>query len=417
MLEEGKAVSGSDMSENEITSELSKLGVNINVGQNISLVPPDVDLIVYTIAVKKYDPKFFEELRNNFKVPILSYPEMLGLVTYGRYTIAVSGTHGKTTTTAMVAKILMDSKHDPSVIVGSLLKDSKSNLIIGKSNFFVVEACEYERSFLNIKPRILIITNIEKEHLDYYKDLSDIQDAFKKLMLQTEDLIIYNGKDPNVVKIITDYESRNKKAGVADYTQYLEKIPKLSVPGIHNRMNAAAAFAVADMLNINELDAMNSLAQFSGTWRRLDKKGQTPAGTIIYDDYAHHPTEILASLQGLRELFPKHGDSKKKITVLFQPHLYSRTKNLFDDFSKSFKDADKVMILPIYFAREQKDESVSSEKLAEAIVSQGGNAVAFPDFSSAEQAILALNLGPEDVFVTMGAGEASKVIGKVFSLT
>ena len=422
MLLQDKDVSGSDLSASLITSELEKLGIHIAIGQSVELIPKDAELVVYSTAIPKYDAEFFKKLKN-FGVKIASYPEMLGLVTDGKYTIAVSGTQGKTTTTAMVAKVLIDSKHDPSVIVGSLLKDYKSNLVVGKSNFFVVEACEYERAFLNIKPKVLIITNIEPDHLDHYKNIKDIQNAFKQLMSQTEHLIVFNGQDKNTSTLVADYEKNNSKCGVVDYTKYLDKVPKLSVPGEHNRMNAAAAFVVADMLNINVADTQQSLAGFSGTWRRLEKKGETKEGTIIYDDYAHHPTEIKASLQALRELYPHTNDigvgvypEGKKITVLFQPHLYSRTKALFDDFAKSFKGADKTLLLPIYFAREVKDESISSEKLAEAIKKEGDNAQAFPDFASAEEFVKTLNLGPKDVFVTMGAGEAYKVAEKVFDV-
>ena len=197
---------------------------------------------------------------------------------------------------------------------------------------------------------------------------------------------------------------------MVDYTKYLEKVPKLSVPGVHNRTNAAAALTVADILNINARGAKKALAEFSGTWRRLEKRGETKEGTIIYDDYAHHPTEIMASLQALRELYPQNS---KKITVLFQPHLYSRTKALFEDFTKSFKDADNVLLLPIFFAREAKDESVSSEKLANAI---GESAKSFSNFELAENFVKTLALGKNDVFVTMGAGEAYKVADKVFKI-
>ncbi len=387
MFLEGKEVSGSDMSENQITQELKKLGVKIIIGQNFELIPKDTELIIYTLAIPHYDKKLFD-LMVNSSIPHRSYPQTLGLVTAGKYTIAVSGTHGKTTTTAMIAKILIDAGKDPSVVVGSLFKESKSNFIVGKSDLFIVEACEYERSFLNLKPKILVITNIEAEHLDYYKDLRDIQSAFKQLSAQSEKVI-------------------------SDYSKFLEKVPKLLVPGLHNRLDAAAAFAVADFLQINEEVTKKSLSEFSGTWRRLEKKGETKERIIIYDDYAHHPTEIKASLEGLRELYPK-GDMK--ITVLFQPHLYSRTKALFDDFTKCFKGADQVFLLPIYFARESKDESISSELLAKAISLEGENARAFGSFEEAENFVKALNLGPKDVFVTMGAGEAYKVADKVFKL-
>jgi len=389
MFLEGKEVSGSDMSESEITRELQELGIKVIIGQNFELIPKDTELIIYTLAIPHYDKNLFDRVVNS-GIPYKSYPQTLGLVTESKYTIAVSGTHGKTTTTAMIAKILIDAGKDPSVVVGSLLKEYKSNFIVGRSDLFVVEACEYERSFLNFKPKILVITNIEAEHLDYYKDLSDIQSAFKQLSMQSERVI-------------------------SDYGKFLEKVPKLLVPGIHNRMNAAAAMAVAEMLGVKEEIAQKSLSEFTGTWRRLEKKGETKEGAIIYDDYAHHPTEIRASLEGLREFYPQNN---KKITVLFQPHLYSRTKALFDDFAKCFEGADQVLLLPIYFAREARDESISSEKLAEAIKinMKNQNAQAFSSFELAENFVESLNLGPNDVFVTMGAGEAYKVADKVFNL-
>jgi UDP-N-acetylmuramate--alanine ligase len=387
MLLEGKDVYGSDISKSGITDELQRLGAKIVLGQAMELIPKDIELVIYSLSVAQYDPKFFAELKNS-GIKILSYPEILGIVTANKYTIAVSGTHGKTTTTAMIGKILIDAKLDPSIIVGSLLKESKSNLVVGKSDFFVVEACEYKRAFLNIKPKILVITNIEADHLDYYKDLDDIKSAFKQLEKQSEKVI-------------------------SDYSKYLDKVPKLLVPGQHNRMDAAAALAVADFLGVNMEIAQKALAEFTGTWRRLEKKGETKEGTIIYDDYAHHPTEVKASLQGLRELYPR---GQKNITILFQPHLYSRTKALFDEFVTCFDDADNIFLLPIYFARENPDPEVSSEKLALAIRKHGGEVMAFNSFIEAEKEVEKMKLSPKDVFVTMGAGEAYKVAEKVFKL-
>ncbi|PIZ85878.1 UDP-N-acetylmuramate--L-alanine ligase [Candidatus Nomurabacteria bacterium CG_4_10_14_0_2_um_filter_33_9] len=407
MLSQGKDVTGQDMQEGLVVDELSKLGAKIMIGQSYENIPSDTELIVYTTAIITYDPKFFVKIKEQQKILIRSYPEMLGLVTKDKYTIAVSGTHGKTTTTAMIAKILVDTGKDPSVIVGSLLKESNSNLIIGESDFFVVEACEYERSFLNLKPKILVITNIEEDHLDYYKDISDIESAFSEIADQTDNFIVCDPSSVSVSNIL----KKKYKAKVIDYRDYLDKVPKLSVPGVHNRMNAAVVLALADILNIKEKNVQKSLSEFSGTWRRLEKRGETSAGTIIYDDYAHHPTEIKASLEALRELYPV---GEKKITVLFQPHLYSRTKALFNNFSKCFKVADNIFLLPIFFAREEKDESISSEKLALAISLAGDKAKAFSDFKMAEDFIKELNLGKDDVFITMGAGEAYKVADKVF---
>lgn len=350
---------------------------------------PEADFYVYSDAWIYRGPEIIKNARDTGK-PVMNYFEALGEFAKEYKVIAIAGTHGKTTTTAMLAEILIGAGLDPTVIVGSFITKLNSNFRKGDGEYLVVEADEYNKHFLSLHPFVTVVTNIEADHLDCYKDLAEIQETFRQLSVQSERVI-------------------------SDYGKYLEKVPKLSVPGVHNRMNAAAALAVADVLNIDQEVAQKSLAEFTGTWRRLEKKGETREGTIIYDDYAHHPTEIRASLEGLRELYPKN---EKNITILFQPHLYSRTKALFDDFAKCFSDADRVLILPIYFAREAKDESISSEKLAEAVKRETGNQniQAFSDFESAESFVKSLNLGPKDVFVTMGAGEAYKVADKVFEI-
>ena len=387
-ISRGIEVSGVNDDESPKTLDsLREVGTTIFF-QNDFKELPEVDLYVYSDAWLYKGPEIIENAKKTSK-PVLSYFEALGEFAKEYKVIAISGTHGKTTTTAMVAEILVDAGLDPTVVVGSFVKKFDSNFRKGNSEYLVVEADEYNRHFLNFNPFITVITNIEADHLDCYKDLADIQNAFDKFLSQSENKIL-------------------------DYTRYLEKVPRLSIPGIHNRMNAAAALAVADFLKIKEEDAQKSLAQFSGTWRRLEKKGETSAGTIIYDDYAHHPTEIKASLEALRELYPV---GEKKITIVFQPHLYSRTKALFNDFAKAFKGTDNIFLLPIFFAREGKDESISSEKLASAICLAGDKAKAFPDFESAENFVRGLNLGKNDVFITMGAGEAYKVADKVFDLT
>jgi UDP-N-acetylmuramate--alanine ligase len=365
---------------------MSKVGFDI----------PETDLYVYSDAWLYRGPEIIENAKETGK-PVLSYFEALGIFAKKYKVIAISGTHGKTTTTAMIAEILTEAGLDPTVIVGSFIKKFNSNFRKGNGEYLVVEADEYNKHFLNFNPYITVVTNIEVDHLDCYKDLADIQNAFDKLLSQSENKILASPVG----------------SGSMDYTRYLAKVPKLSILGEHNRMNAAAALAVADLLHIKEDVAQKSLAQFSGTWRRLEKRGETENKTIIYDDYAHHPTEIKASLEALRELYPI---GEKKITVIFQPHLYSRTKALFNDFAKSFKGADNIYLLPIFFARETRDESISSEKLAQAICLAGDKAKAFPDFESAESFIKGLNFGENDVFVTMGAGEAYKIADKVFKL-
>ncbi len=396
-LSKGKEVSGVNDEEGKTIDALKELGVEIIMSHGTLEQLPKADLYVYSDAWLYRGPEILKQAKKTGK-PVLSYFEALGQFAKEYKVIAIAGTHGKTTTTAMVAEILEAGGLDPTVVVGSFVKKFNSNFRKGNGEYLVVEADEYNRHFLNFHPYITVVTNIEEDHLDCYKDLADIEQAFDQLLSQSEHSIL-------------------------DYKKYLEKVPKLLVPGEHNRLDAAAAYAVADMLEIPEEIIQKALAEFGGTWRRLERKGETKEGAIVYDDYAHHPTEVRASLDALRELYPK---GSKKITVIFQPHLYSRTKALFADFVTCFTEADQVLILPIYFAREDKDESVSSDKLAEAIretarpdehpFGRGQNAVAYPDFESAEQAVLALNLGKNDVFVTMGAGEANKVAEKVLKL-
>lgn len=344
---------------------------------------PEADMYVYSDAWIYRGPEILETARATGK-PVLSYFEALGEFAKNYKVIAISGTHGKTTTTAMVADILIEAGLDPTVIVGSFIKklnlpaQAGSNFRKGDGKYLVVEADEFNRHMIYFHPYIGAITNIEADHLDVYKDLADIQSAFDQFLNQSE----------------------NK---VTDYYNYLDKVPNLLVPGEHNRQNGALALAVADILGINEGVAQKALVNFAGTWRRLEKRGITERGTIVYDDYAHHPTEVQASLQALKELYPN-----KKITVVFQPHLYSRTKAFFDDFVKSFDDADQIYFLPIYFAREAPDPSVSSEKLAEAVKNRGKDAIS-GSFAEAISYFRGLNLDDKDVFVTMGAGESYKI--------
>ncbi len=406
-LSRGIVVAGINDEESSKTLDpLISQGVAITFQKNQKgIAIPDADLYVYSDAWLHRGPEIIKQAKETGK-PVMNYFEALGIFAKEYKVIAVAGTHGKTTTTAMVAEILISAGLDPTVIVGSFMKNFESNFIKGKGEYLVVEADEYNRHFLSLNPLITIITNVDADHLDCFKDLSDIQDAFKKLISQTKNNIIYNNKDTNTSVLVREYKGR-----VVDYTKYLDKVPKMPVPGNHNRMNAAAALAVAEILKIPSNVAQTALTQFKGTWRRLEKNGETSEGVIIYDDYAHHPTEVKASLSGLRELYPK---GEKNLIVIFQPHLYSRTKALFDEFVTCFEQADKVLLLPIYFARENPDPEISSDKLAQEILKNGGDIVSFPDFESAEKFVQELNLGPDDVFVTMGAGEAYKVADAVF---
>ena len=421
MLHDGKKVSGQDMQDSEIIQELKKLGAEITVGQSFENIPKNTDLIVYTIAIEYYDPELFKKLSaiggpaSGWKntIYVRSYPQMLDILSRDKYTIAVSGTHGKTTTTAMIAQILRDSGNDPTVIVGSLLLGTKSNFIAGKSKYFVVEACEYRRSFLNIDPKILVIVNIDADHLDYYKDIEDIKNAFHELTMKVQEdgFIVCNPEDNNISDVIKD-----AKAKIINYQDYFNKDLKLKIPGIHNKKDAACASAVADLIEVKKEDINKALSLFPGTWRRFEYKGGTRSGTKIYDDYAHHPTEISSTLEGFREIYPKV--DSWKITVVFQPHLFSRTKLLLDDFAKSFGDADKILILPIYYAREEDNGSISSKILSDEInkYQNDHNSKAFDSFKAVEKELQGMVLSNKDIIVTMGAGEAFKIADNLLKL-
>ncbi|MFA6325071.1 MAG: Mur ligase family protein [Candidatus Paceibacterota bacterium] len=413
MLHDGKKVTGQDMQDGEVVQELKKVGVEIIIGQSFEKIPEDTDLLIYTIAIDNYDPELTKKIRNDLKIPVYSYPEMLDIISRDKYTIAVSGTHGKTTTTAMIAQILCDTKNDPTVIVGSLLIGLKSNFIAGMSNYLVVEACEYRRSFLNINPKILVITNIEADHLDYYKDIEDIKNAFHELALKVPEdgFIVCNFDDEIIKEVVKDI-----KAKIVNYDDYFNKDLTLKIPGIHNKQNAAAASAVANLIDIKKEEAERALAEFPGTWRRFEYKGETNTGAKIYDDYAHHPTEISVTLAGFRDLYPI--DDGWRVIVVFQPHLFSRTKLLLDDFKKCFTLADNIFLLPIYYAREEDDGSISSKILGDEInkYQNNQNAEAFNDFESAENRLHGMSLGKKDVIVTMGAGEAFKIADNLLKL-
>jgi len=430
MLMEGKQVSGSDMSDSLITRELKKItplngiGAKIYKGHSAPNLAWGTDLVVYTTAIAKDNPELKQAKK--MKIPTMTYSQMLGLVSRDKYTIAVAGTHGKTTTTAMIAKILIDAKLNPSVIVGSLLKKEKSNFIAGKSELFVCEACEYNRAFLDLTPKNLVITNIEEDHLDYYKDLRDIQNAFSELAgkLGEDDHLICNLNDKNLKPII-----KKTKARIIDYSKLCLASGELKIPGAHNIENGKAALGVAKILKIKKGVATKSLGNFSGVWRRFEYKGRSGNGVLIYDDYAHHPTEVKAMLKGARDffdnqpevLFPARAKRRGKvfgnktsglislnckIFCVFQPHLYSRTKFLMDDFGKSFGDADEVVIADIYAAREKNDKKVHAKDLVEKI--RNTNARHIKSFGEIKK-FLKKNTKKGDAIITMGAGDIFKV--------
>jgi UDP-N-acetylmuramate--alanine ligase len=396
-LREGKQVSGSDRAESQITQALEKEGVEFFPEQVASNITSGIDMVVYTEAMSEEQ----EEMKaaRALGVPMMNYFEALGLVANEYYLIAVSGTHGKTTTTAMLIDILEEAGLDPTAVVGSLRSKTGSNFRGGKSKYAIVEACEYKRDFLHLKPDILVITNIEFEHVDYYKDLADVQDAFHSLaaMVPEDGFVVANLADQNVFPVVKDI-----LAEVVDYRPFIDLKLSLHQPGLHNKLNAAAAEAVASCLSLDKDETKRTLENFAGTWRRFEYKGEVN-NVPIYDDYAHHPTEISATIAGVRELYPD-----KKLTVVFQSHTYSRTKELFSDFVTELAKADEVVLLPIYAAREENLTGVSSEQLCQSLEEKGVKAQLFQTHGAAALYIKENKVAGE-VVVVMGAGDVARV--------
>jgi len=390
----GAYVTGSDRSHSPTTTLLLQKGIAVEIGQKPENVPVDAVLLVYSAALAETHP---ERVRaRELGIPEVSYFEMLGRVAKDMRTIAVAGTHGKTTTTAMLGKILIDAGVHPSVVVGSLVEEFGGNYVEGKSNILVVEACEYQRHFLHLSPEVLVVTNLEYDHTDYFKNMHDIQDAFRTLMEKTTAAIVTNTQDSNITPLLSGL-----RVPVIDYLQ--EPDYELQLLGEFNVMNARAAAAAARTVvpNISDESLCTSLRMFRGTWRRLEYKGKTKQATDVYDDYAHHPTAIRGTLKALR------ARTRGKLVVLFQPHLFSRTHDLFEDFAASFQDADEILLAPIYAAREEDDGLVSSERLASRIRELGGDARAVT-LESIEKEITG-RTHKEDIIITMGAGDVYKV--------
>jgi UDP-N-acetylmuramate--alanine ligase len=396
MLDKGAIVTGSDREESPVTEMLEAKGITVMIPQVAENVPADADVVVYSDAVPEGNPE--RQFATDHFIEQQSYFQALGKVSEGKRTVAIAGTHGKTTTTGLLARCGGCGGAAPTAIVGSIVKDFGSNYLPGTSDLFVVEACEYRRHFLNLSPEVLVVTNIEFDHTDYFRDLVDVQDAFRSLMERVPEngVIITDVSHPNIAPLLL-----NVSAKVIDYTKEPEFA--LRLPGGFNQMNARAAAAAARFVlpSITQASLEASLGDFHGTWRRFEYKGKTVSGADVYDDYAHHPTAIAATLGELRRR------TKGKLFVAFHPHLYSRTRDLFDGFAMAFSNADYALIAPIYAAREIDDGQVSSFLLAERISANGTESTAFGSFGEIEEVLSAA--GSDDTIVTMGAGDIYKV--------
>ncbi len=400
-LHEKKQVSGSDRAPSAITEALSEEGASVFTEQCASNISKDIEMVVYTEAMAQDQEEMVAA--RALGVPMVNYFEALGMVANPYYLIAVSGTHGKTTTTAMLTDVFESAEKDPTAIIGSLRSKTKSNFRAGKSKYAIVEACEYKRDFLHLKPDVLVITNVEYEHADYYKDLADVQDAFRTMLGQVNEggYVVTDTKNPNIIPII-----EGAKVKVIDYMEVFDVMQPLKQPGMHNRMNAAAAKTVALREKLEEEVAEDALRSFAGTWRRFEYKGEFQ-GAPVYDDYAHHPTELKATLAGLRELYPD-----KNIVAISELHTYSRTASLFEDFAKITALADQFYFLPIYAAREENTSGVSVKELAVKSLEYNPHTSYVPTYEAMIDT-LKQTVTDKDVVVFLGAGNITKLAGEL----
>lgn len=427
LLERGFTVSGSDAHESELTKKLAKNGAEIFYGQCAENIIPGIDAVVYTAAVHPDNPEYAEAAKKG--LPILTRAELLGQImkNYGQ-SVAVSGTHGKTTTTSMLTEILLEAEKNPTISVGGMLDSIGGNIRVGGPELFVTEACEYTNSFLSFFPTMELILNVEADHLDFFKDIDDIRRSFHrfaKLLPEGGTLII--GSDirdygelcaglSEHVKILTFgsdpakslYSAANivyNGAACASYDLLRsgEKLAEISlgVPGLHNVWNSLAAIAAALELGIPMEAIRAGLLKFTGTHRRFEKKGVLNGVTII-DDYAHHPQEIAATLQAAKN-YPH-----KELWCVFQPHTYTRTKALMDDFAAALAAADHVVLADIYAARETDTLGISSADLAKKIAALGTDSHYFSSFAEIERFLLGRCING-DLLITMGAGDVVKI--------
>lgn len=424
LLEEHFTVSGSDAKESDLTRHLEHMGVQIFYGQKAENIIDGIDLVVYTAAISETNPEFARA--KEVGLPMLSRAELLGQIMDNyKQSIAVAGTHGKTTTTSMISQILLQAKCDPTISVGGILKAIDGNLRVGKSDVFITEACEYTNSFLNFRPKYSIILNVEAEHLDFFKDIQDIRHSFHLFAKNTLEngAIIINGDIEHYEELVKDLAPAvltfgktassdfypenitfNEKA-CATYDAMFrgEKLMtvSLNVPGMHNVTNSLAAIALAKDLKIPDESILAGLSAFGGADRRFQYKGCVDGVTII-DDYAHHPTEIRATLTAA-EKYPH-----KRLVLVFQPHTYSRTKAFLDDFADVLSMADVVVLADIYAAREKNTIGISSKDILTKLEEKGTECYYFPSFSEIENFLLE-NCVNGDLLITMGAGDIVNV--------
>jgi UDP-N-acetylmuramate--alanine ligase len=429
LADAGFKVSGSDRSKSSITDILEQKGIKVFYGQKYENITDSIDCVVFTSAIHPDNPEYIATMDK--KIPYLTRAQLLGqLMQNYSNPIAVSGTHGKTTTTSMISEILLAADLNPTLSIGGMLRTIGGNIRVGGSDYFVAEACEYTNSFLSLYPKIGIILNIEEDHLDFFKDLADIRRSFNKFarLLPEDGCLIINGDIPDfreitegtVCRIVTyasgalcsDKSQADYYADITGWDEYghpsfilhsenEDRKYALHVPGRHNVSNALAAIALSDLLKIDTDITGKALQAFNGTDRRFEYKGSVNGVTVI-DDYAHHPSEIEATLNAAAN-YPH-----KTLWCVFQPHTYTRTKAFMKDFAKALSLADKVVLTDIYAARETDNLGISSQTLQHEIEALGHECFFFPSFEQVENFLLK-NCINGDLLITMGAGDVHKI--------
>ncbi|OHC00603.1 MAG: UDP-N-acetylmuramate--L-alanine ligase [Planctomycetes bacterium RIFCSPLOWO2_12_FULL_39_13] len=462
LINEGYIVSGSDTECSPVTHELGELGIGINTEQDGQGLDPGTNLVIISAAINENNPDLIKA--RSLGLRVVKYSEFLGSLMKRKCGIAVSGTHGKTTTTAMIYTILKNTGHEPSFVIGGNVAEIGGNSCVGRGSYFVAEACEYDRTFLNLMPQIGVITNIEEDHMDYYKDIDGITNAFTEFvsLIPKDGLLVMNNDDTNIRKVVGGAKCRVESYSVTTASDLLHKaipIQKtstlrtysgrfpmnddpydkvylesgaqwlavvyysdkeishfivfkegkyfgdfcLKTPGLHNVSNALAAISVCSYIGLNGKIVKKALAAFNGVSRRFQTISSKNGITII-DDFAHHPTEIRTTLKTARSIYPS-----QRIWCVFQPHQYNRTKLLLKEFALALTLADKVIIADIYAARDSDIEraSVSSLDLKRELQERGGDVECIKNISEIVNS-LCLNVKRDDIIMILGAGDIWK---------
>jgi len=412
LLQDGYLVTGSDRTATAVTERLQQVGVQVSFPNAAENITDSIDMVVYTAAVKKDNPEYIAAgIKGK---PLIERSELLGMILKGySNAVCIAGTHGKTSTTSLLAEIMINAGLDPTVSIGGHMKKSGANYRVGSSEYFLLEACEYSNSYHHWHPLVGTILNIDADHLDFFRDEEGVIKSFRKfaenvtghLVIQKDTLgFEYVTRDLkcNVVTFgikDADFWANNVEGSSFDVMNGDSLLTRINfpLPGEYNMLNALAAFAAAYMLGVSAESIAASLQEVKGVKRRFEHKGMYN-GTVIIDDYAHHPTEIRECLAAVKK------DVQKKLYCIFQPHTYTRTRNHFNDFCAAFSDADHIMLLPIYAAREKFDPTISSRDLEHGIRQNGGDVIHLENFAEAKEYLQKI-LSPGDVLITMGAGD------------